>query len=91
MELKLSTHICDDDERAEVVLRTIISVNQLSIYGAVADICGELAWIISRCSESTGKLAAEKNLETMVMPTELSTTNKTLRANETARNLAARL
>ena len=30
---KLSIHFCGDDETAEVVLRTIISVNQLSVYG----------------------------------------------------------
>ena len=34
---KLSTHFCGDEDTAEVVLRTIISVNQLSVYGAVAD------------------------------------------------------
>ena len=32
---KLSIHFCAD------VLRTIISVNQLSIYGAVSDLCEE--------------------------------------------------
>ena len=32
-----------DHNTVEVVLRTIISVNQLSIYGAVADMCDELA------------------------------------------------
>ena len=35
---KMSIHFCGDDETADVVFRTIISVNQLSIYGAVADI-----------------------------------------------------
>ena len=33
---KLSIHFCGDDCTVEVVLRTIISVNQLSIYGALA-------------------------------------------------------
>ena len=36
---KLSTHFCGDPETVEVVFPTIISVNLLSIYGAVADIC----------------------------------------------------
>ena len=40
---KLSIHFCGDDKNVEVVLRTIISVNQLSIYGAIADMCDELA------------------------------------------------
>ena len=79
---KLSIHFCGDDKTVEVVLRTIISVNQLSIYGAVADMCDELACRISGCAESTGKLVAQNNSETMVMPTELSTTNKTPRTND---------
>ena len=74
---QLSIHFCGDDNTAEVVLRTIIPVNQLSIYGAVADMCDELAWRIS-----AGKLVAQNNSETMVMPAELSTTNKTPRTND---------
>ena len=44
--------------------------------------CDELAWRISGCSESIGKRVAQNNSETMVMPTELSTTNKTPGTNE---------
>ena len=80
---KLSIHFCGDDDMAELVLRTIISVSQLNFYGAVADMCDELTCRISGCSESTGKLVAQNNSETMVMPTELSTKNKTPRTNET--------
>ena len=65
-----------------MVLRTNVSVNQLSIYGAVADVCDELACRDSGCSEGTGKLVAQNNAETMVMPTEFSRTNKTHRTNE---------
>ena len=36
---KLSVHFCADGEMVETVFRTIISVNQLSIYGAVSDLC----------------------------------------------------
>ena len=61
---------------------TIISVNQLNIYGAVADMCNELGCRISGCSESTGKPVAQNNSETVVMPTELSTTNKTRRTDD---------
>ena len=63
---KLSTHFCGDDDTAELVLRRNISVNQLSIYGAVADVCDELACRISGCSEITGKLVAQTNSETIV-------------------------
>ena len=34
-------HFCADGDTIETVLRTIISVNQLSIYGAVSDLCEE--------------------------------------------------
>ena len=40
----LSLHFNGSDETIEVILRTVISVNQLSVYGAVADMCGDLAW-----------------------------------------------
>ena len=45
----------------------IISVNQPSIYGAVADLCKEL----SKDSEVAGELAASEDLESMEIPTEL--------------------
>ena len=35
----LSTHFCADEVTIETVFRTIISVNQLSIYGAVSKLC----------------------------------------------------
>ena len=38
---KLSIHFCADEETVETVFRTIISVNQLSLYGAVAEMCEE--------------------------------------------------
>ena len=79
---KSSKYFSGDDETAEVVLRTIISVNQLSVYGAVADMCRELAWRISGCSERTGKLVAQDNPETTATPTELTTTTKSLRTDD---------
>ena len=63
-------HFCGDPQTVDVIFRTIISVNQLSIYGAVADMCDELASRISDCSESTGRPAAEDTTETMVVPTD---------------------
>ena len=38
---KLSIHCCADLETIKTVLRIIISVNQLSLYGAVAEMCEE--------------------------------------------------
>ena len=40
---KLSFHFCDDGDTIETVFRTMISVNQLSFYGAVANMCEKLA------------------------------------------------
>ena len=38
---KLSIHLCADGGTIETVFRTIISVNQLRIFGAVSDLCEE--------------------------------------------------
>ena len=38
---KLSIHYCADQETIKTVFRTIASVNQLSLYGAVAEMCEE--------------------------------------------------
>ena len=54
----------------------------LTIYEEIANMCDELACRISGCSESTGQFVAQNNSETMVMPTELSTTNRTPRTND---------
>ena len=36
-------HFNGSDDTIELVLRAVISVNHLSVDGAVADLCGELA------------------------------------------------
>ena len=48
---KLSIHFCADGETIEIVSRTTISVNQLSIYGAVSDLCDEYR----TCQARTGR------------------------------------
>ena len=40
---KNSFHFSGSDENIELLLRTVISANQLSAYGAVADLCNELS------------------------------------------------
>ena len=78
---KRSIHFNGSEENIELILHTIISVNQLSIYGAVADLCKEL----SNDSEVAGKLAANEDLEPVEIPTELPTadphTNARLEGN----------
>ena len=81
----MSLHFCGDPQTVEVCFRTTICVNQLSVHGTVADMCDELASRISECSASTGRLVAEDKSETMVAPTDLSTTNNPLLTNEQAR------
>ena len=49
---KLSIHFCADGDTIETVFRTIISVNQLSINGAVSDLCEEY----KSCHARTGRL-----------------------------------
>ena len=63
----MSIHFNGSEENIELILRTIISVNQLSIYGAVADLCKEL----SKDSVAAWRLAANEDLESMEIPTEL--------------------
>ena len=62
-----SIHFNGDEENIELILRTNISVNQVSVYVAVADLCKEL----SKDSEVAGELAANEDLESMEIPTEL--------------------
>ena len=66
-----SIHFNGSDDTIELNVRPIISVNQLSVYGAVADLCGKLA----RDSPSARKPAATGNLESMVFPAEFLTAN----------------
>ena len=49
---KKSIHFNGSEETIELILRTIISANQLSVNGAVADLCGEL----SKDSKVSGNL-----------------------------------
>ena len=87
---KLSKHLCGDPDTAELIFRTIISVNQLSIDGAVAGMCEDLVSRISDHLVSTGKLVAEDKPETMVSPTDLSTTTNPLLNSDRARETCVR-
>ena len=60
-----STHSNGSDENIELLHRTVISANQLSVHGAVADLCNEL----SEDFGASGKSEAPDHLETMKIPT----------------------
>ena len=49
---KLSIHFAADQETIETIFRIIVSANQLSLYGAVAEICEEFESL----HERTGRL-----------------------------------
>ena len=61
---KRSIHFISSEENIELIFRTVISANQLSIYGAVADLCKEL----STDSGALGKPDAYEFLETTEIP-----------------------
>ena len=64
---KKTIHYNGSEETRELILRTIISVNQLSIYGAVADLCNELE----------PDYPKNEICESLVVPTKIANTNTT--------------
>ena len=62
---KLSRHFCANEGTIETVFRTIISVNQLSIYGAVSNLCEEC----KTCHVRTGKPVLAGQSDPMFVPT----------------------
>ena len=80
---ELSIHFCGDSHTAELVdFRTIVSVNQLSVYGAVSDLSEELAQRISNYSkQSAGRLAPKDKSETTMATSAVSTATNPLLTN----------
>ena len=70
------------DENIELLLRTEISANQLSVYGATADLCNELP----KDLRGPGKPAAPDHLKKMEIPTRPSA-EETLTNAQQRRNL----
>ena len=65
---KKSVHFNGSDENIELLLRTVISANHLSVYGAIADLCKEL----SEYFMAPGKPEAPNHLESMEISAGLS-------------------
>ena len=59
-----SIHFNGCDENIELLLSTVISANQLSVYGAVADLCNESSESVG----ASGKPEAPDHVETMEIP-----------------------
>ena len=66
---KLSIHFCADQGTIETVFRTIIAVNQLSIYGAVSNLCEEC----KTCHVRTGRHVLAGQLDPLFVPSEMKT------------------
>ena len=66
---KLSIHYCADPGTIETVSRTIISVNQLSIYGAVAETCEEC----DSCHDRAGRTVVEGQSNPLFVPSVMKT------------------
>ena len=64
---KLPTHFCADEGTIETVFRTSISVNQLSIFGAVSDLCNEC----KSCHVRTVRLVLEGQSDPLFVPTNV--------------------
>ena len=71
---KLSKHFCAVGDTIETVFRTIISVNQLSIYGAVSDVCEEY----SICQTSTVRPVLAEQSDPFFAPADLLIMTPTL-------------
>ena len=80
----ISIHFSDDCDTVEVLFRTIVSVNKLNIFGAVADLCEEFIPPLA----ITGTPVAMEKSESLVPPVDLLNIQRPLLTNEQAkRNL----
>ena len=70
---KLSIHFCADGESIETVFRTIISVNQLSLYGTFSDLCDQHR----ACQASTERPVLAGQSDPLFEPARLSMTTPT--------------
>ena len=66
---KLSIHYCADHETIETVFRTIVSVNQLSLYGAVAEMCEEC----ESCHDRTVRPVVKEQSNPLFVPSVIKT------------------
>ena len=67
---KLSIHCCADLETIKTVFRTITCVNQLSLYGAVADMCEEYKTFHNRTGQPVVRGQSSSSFVPSVIKTE---------------------
>ena len=80
---KFSIHFCADEGTIETVFRTIISVNQLSLYGAVAEMCEEC----ESCHDRTGRPVVEGQSNPLFEPAILLTKTPTPLTDDPAQEI----
>ena len=68
---KLSIHCAADLETIETIVRIIVSANQLSLYGAVAEICEECATLHERTGRPVVMGQSSSSLVLSVIKTEV--------------------
>ena len=71
--LRYPTHFCANGDTIETVFRTIISVYQLCMYGAVSDLCDEY----SACQARTGRPVLARQSDPLFEPARLLMTTPT--------------
>ena len=77
-EARSQIHFNGSHEKIELFLRKVISANQLSVYGAIADLCNE----VPKDLWAPGKPAAPDHLEKMEIPTDLSIAENSTNAQQ---------
>ena len=77
---QLPIHFCADEDTIETVFRTIISVNQLRIYGAVSDLCDEY----KACQVRTVRLVLAGQSDPLFGPASLLMNTPTLSTEDPA-------
>ena len=73
---KLSIHFCADLETIETIFRIIVSVNQLSLHGAVAEICEEYESLHERTGRPVVMGQSSSSLVLSVIKTEVPLTQR---------------
>ena len=69
---QLSIHFCADQDTITTVFRTITSVNQLSLYGAVAEMCEEYEVFHDRTGRTVVMGQSSSSLVLSAIKTEVS-------------------
>ena len=68
---KMSIHYCADLETIETIFRIIVSANQLTLYGAIAEICEECESLHERTERPVGMGQSSSSIALSAIKTEV--------------------